>query len=374
MMNGNPLHVPLIALLRYLKDKGWSRKEHPNDKLLLFRGPLSDNGAPLEVLIPSNEQYLDYADRVNDVVKILSLIVQKSASDIVREILLTSHDIFKIRILDTGEYSNSISLPFAADALKSLKDLFVYGACSEEQSLPYFEKPLQVGINHAKLCRFGHTFEGSFGLTINSPIIQDYIQMDLFEEQKAIPFERRVLERIIRGLDLLEQSVEEDNGDILVNSYDIALNSKMCESLLELSLSKTSRIGLDVIWSPKFSVSEDIKSKGNWVLTDTYLQVLEYAAEELKKIEPYTETIIGTIVTLHSIKNPMSDEEFLRQATVKHEIDGRTVHVKVDLDKDKYTTAYEAHGKGIPIKAKGTLYRKGNTWRMIDVSDVSLFP
>ncbi|QDS35517.1 hypothetical protein [Brevibacillus brevis] len=372
MRNQNSNTLPLIDLVRYLKDVGWTLAEHPNDKLILFRGPLNDSGKPLEIAIPKNVHYQDYNSRVNDALRIISILKGKDIKEITKEVLLTSHDIFKVRILDTGGYSNSISLPYASNSLKSLKDLFVYGACSEQVSLPYFDTPLQVGINHAHLCRFGHTFEGSFGLSISSPIVNEYVQIDMFEEQNALPFERKVMERIIRGIDLLGQSVNEDNGDILVNSYDVAFNSKMCESLLDLSSNKTIRIGLDVEWSSKFEVSEDIKNKNNWILSEASYAILEYAAEELKKIEPYNETIIGNIVTLHSNKNPMSDENFLRQATIKHEINGKKVLVKLDLDKESYTVAYEAHGKGLPIKASGVLYKKGNTWRMVEVTEVSV--
>ncbi|MDQ0059469.1 hypothetical protein [Paenibacillus harenae] len=374
MRNQIPTKLPLIDLVRYLKDVGWTVSEHPNDKLIVFRGPLNDDGKPLEIAIPKNEQYQDYSSRVHDVLRIIGLMKNMNIQDIANEVLLTSHDVFKVRVLDTGSYSNSISLPYASNSLKSIKDLFVYGACSEQVSLPFFDKPLQVGINHAHLCRFGHTFEGSFGIAINSPIIDEYIQIDMFEEQNELPFERKVMERIIRGLDLLMKSVEADNGDILVNSYDVAFNSKMCESLLELSSNKSIRIGLDVEWSSKFEVSDDIRNKHNWILSKASYEVLEYAAEELNKIEPFNETIVGNIVTLHSNKNPMSDENFLRQATIKHEIDGKKILVKLDLDKESYSVAYEAHGRGVPIKASGVLYKKGNTWKMVEVTGVSLIP
>lgn len=372
MKNQIPTKLPLLDLIRYLKDIGWSIAEHPNDKLIVFRGPLNDFGKPLEIAIPKNDEYQDYNSRVQDALRIIGILNGKGIQEIVNEILLTSHDVFKVRILDTGDYTNSIPLPYATNSLRNIKDLFVYGACSEQVSLPYFDKPLQVGINHAHLCRFGHTFEGSFGLAIRSPIINDYIQIEMFEERAALPFERKVMERIIRGIELLNQSVKADNGDILVNSYDVAFNSRMCESLLELSANKLIRIGLDIEWSPKFEVSDDIKGKNGWILSEASYKVLEYAAEELNKIEPYNETVVGNIVTLHSNKNPMSDEDFLRQATIKHEIDGKKVLIKLDLDKKSYAIAYEAHGKGVPIKASGILFKKGNTWRMIDVTGVSI--
>jgi hypothetical protein len=41
----------------------------------------------------------------------------------------------------------------------------------------------------------------------------------------------------------------------------------------------------------------------------------------------------------------MSDECFNRQITVKYELDGNTINVKIDLDKERYSTALDAHRK-----------------------------
>ena len=43
--------------------------------------------------------------------------------------------------------------------------------------------------------------------------------------------------------------------------------------------------------------------------------------------------------------NLMSDECFNRQITVKYELDGNTINVKIDLDKERYSTALDAHRK-----------------------------
>ncbi|MFL0376764.1 hypothetical protein [Paenibacillus amylolyticus] len=362
--------IPLVNLIRYLRENEWTSSEHPNQKIILFKGPTSDSGIPIEVGVPKNEGYIDYNRRVDDVLRIVASLRGVSIQKVIDEVRLMSHDIFKVRVLNTGEYTNSIPLPYAVDSLKSLRDLFVYGACSEQVSLPSFEKPLQVGIKHGELCRFGHTFEGSFGLAINSPIIDEYVQIEMFEDLKAIPFERKVMERIIRGIELLSQSVQENDGDILVNNFETAFNSRMCESLLELSSNKSINIGINVEWSPKFEVSEDISVNNEWVLSRASYEVLEYAAYELNKIEPYYDTIYGNIVTLHSNKNPMSDEEFLRQATVRHDMNGKKILVKLDLNKQNYAIAYEAHGIGAPIKASGKLFKKGNTWKMVDISKI----
>lgn len=364
--------LSLLDIERYLIEHHWEKFEHSNKKVVLFKGQRDDEGNQLEIVLPINRQYGDYIDRIYDALRLLSFEHEKDIKQLISEISLTSHDKFKVRLLETGP-AGTIPLSVAANELSALKNLFVFAACSEEKSLPFFEKPLTVGLNYVDQCQFGHTFQGSFGFTINSPIITDYCQLTIFEGIEERPFERRVMERIIRSLNLIEKSVMEDNPTLLVDSFDVGLNSKMCESLLEVSQYKTTEVIFEVSWSSKILVPQDIdEEKVSWFLNRKAFDLIEYAAEELKKIEPYTEIVIGQIVTLHSNRNPMSEEVFSRQITVKYETDGKIINVKMDLERNGYGIALDAHRKGLPVKVKGKLFRKGNTWRMVDIEEISM--
>lgn len=363
-------YISLTDIELYLRNKGWKIKNHPNSKINVFQGLETIYGRPLEIILPSNSRFKDTNIRILDAMKILSNIENKKVEVIFNEVNLISHDILKSSINDVDDNS-SIPLPIAADHVNALKDLLIYSASSEKDSRPYFERPLSVGQNYANMCGFGHTFEGSFGFTINSPISSEFKNLSLFKENMPITFERKVIERIIRSLSMIDKSLEEDDPDILVDNFDIAANSKMCESLLVLSQGKTQEISFDINWSYQMQVSEDLLGKRKWKLDQKAFDIVEYAAVELKKIEPYDEIIIGKIVTLHSNKNPMSDDDFPRYVIVKHEYEGKTIHVKIYLDKEGYNIAYNAHGRGLPIKVKGELFRKGSTWKMINVNKIS---
>jgi hypothetical protein len=366
------LNISIFDIERFMEDKGWSQREHPNHKIKLYVGPENDNGKPIELFLPNGTSFLDYSSRIEDTIKVLSIVHNIDPEKILEIITTVSHDVLLLRIPDTGLYNNSISLSYAFKNISALRKLFVFSASSEKRSLPFFDRPLSIGEAHADLCQFGHTFQGSFGLTINSPIISDYSQLNFFNQYEEIPFERRVLERIVRGLNLLDQSVLEDDGDILVNNFDIGLNSRMCESLMELSDKTESILELFINWSEKINLSDDLRNKTKWELNESTYKVLEYAKEELSKIEPFKETVVGKIVTLHASKSPLSDENFKRHAIVEHEYEGKKINVKLELDKNGYQVAYDAHGKGLPIKVVGEIFRKGNNWRIVDFENISI--
>lgn len=369
------IEISLPDIERFLHVHGWKKAKQDNDKILTFLLPKTHTDGYLRLILPSNKEYIDYFDRVSDAINILSKIHGKSVEQVIKEISVVSHDVFKARILNPGTYSNSIPLSIAAENIKSLKDLFVYSACSEERGLPYFDKPLTIGLNHVNICQFGHTFDGSFGFTINSPIANEvetieFNQYSLINEIKKSTFERRVMERIIRGLNLVDEAVKKDDGDIVVNNYDIALNSKMCQAFLGISQYMSKEVEYYISWSPLVELADDVKTKNCWHLNEAYYRILEYAAAELNKIEPRVDTIIGQVITLHSNSNPLAEGDFTRQAIIRYEYDGKKNNIKLDLNRIDYDTVYTAHGKGLPVKVTGTLFRKGNTWRMIDIESL----
>jgi hypothetical protein len=369
-MKDNIYNITLIDLEQYIKNHGWTKvNDYISKKNVLYRGFENDQGHPLEMFVPVNTHFNDFYLRLRDIVSVLAVIQKRTVSEIINDITRSNRDIFRISVPNAGQ--GGIPLSYAADSVNAIKNLYMYAASSEVISLPFFDKPILAGQHHASICEFDHTFQGSFGFTINSPVTSD-IQLVLFDKVD-IPFERRVMERIVRSLDLIQKSVDNHDADILVNNYDIGLNSRMCESLLDLSNNKTKNIELNVDWSYRFEVSEDIKNKFMWHLSEEAYLNIEYAANELKKIEPQILTIIGTIITLHSTRNPVSDDNFTGQVTVKTRYDNRAVDVKVSLGKDGYAVALDAHGRGARIKITGMLFKKGNSWKMVEVEDINLF-
>ena len=298
------------------------------------------------------------------------------------EISLINHDILRVRVLNPGEFHFSLPLDVAASGIQALEKLFLYAASSEVKARPSFERPLLKGFQHAQQCQFGHTFEGSFGFTINTPINlpenpqlslpdQPHLTNDDLTPEKT--FERKVTERIIQGLIDIDKALETRDVYAIVDNFEYGLNSKMCTSLIDLSAEKSKEVEFAIEWSPKIKPSIQVLAFSRIILDNIAVDVLKDAAKKLTDIAPFDDTIIGSIVTLHSNEFPFSDEDIPRTAIIKHEIENRIIQVKLELDKKGYETVYKAHGKGETVKATGKLYKKGNTWRMVDITNVDIF-
>lgn len=365
--------ISLDNLISYLNLNGWKKTDPSNDKIIIFEGPKDDNGRPLEIILPSSDEYQDYYRRISEAINILAVIEGENKKNIINKISSIHHDVLKFRIISNDKNFDSISLKKAQEKIQALKELFMYGACSEKEEKPHFDRPLSIGKNYAEACQFGHTFKGSFGFTISSPL-EDQTSFSFKEENiETTPFERRVTERIIRGLNLMKKSVKEDDADIMVNNFDIGFSSRMCESFLKISDERTKKIGLSVFWDPIIEVSNDIKTQKEFQLDEASYEVLDYAAKELKKVKPFETTIIGKIITLHSNRAPMKEENFNRTATIKTEYNGDKINVKLYLNREQYKIAYEAHGEGAPIKISGELFKEGTTWKAEEIKQISIY-
>jgi len=214
---------------------------------------------------------------------------------------------------------------------------------------------------------FAHTFQGSFGLSIEVPIVVEKSQIGLFEA----PIERKVTERIVRGLSFAERAVKEDNIDIIVNNYETGFNSRMCEALVGLGEESNSSIEIGINWALSFSPSEDVASAKKYIINDRFTEAFREAAVKLREVEPVDSVILGTIINLHC--TDLSNDTRHRTIIIKHihEEYGR-IEVRVNLNTSMYLQALEAHKVNKKVEVKGKLERSGSVWSVPSVSEFNV--
>ena len=71
----------------YLLRKNWRVQPYPRPELLVFEGPLADDGEPFVLVLPSSERASDYRMRCEDLVGALGIIENRWAVDILHEML-----------------------------------------------------------------------------------------------------------------------------------------------------------------------------------------------------------------------------------------------------------------------------------------------
>jgi hypothetical protein len=79
--------VRVVGVQSYLLGRGWRPKPYPGPELLVFEGPLDDDGEPIIQVVPSSEQMLDFRLRVTELIEALSVLEDRPATEILTDIL-----------------------------------------------------------------------------------------------------------------------------------------------------------------------------------------------------------------------------------------------------------------------------------------------
>jgi hypothetical protein len=358
--------VKLFDLQSYLERAGWKRLASRNQKWQIFR--LNDDATrSLELVLPADERFIDARSRIAQVVRSIAQIEERSIADVCIDLISTNTDSILVRL----QVPNSaVSLPIsdAARHVRAIKNLLLYSGCSELQARPHFEHPLPAAQGSLSGFEFCHTFRGSFGFEISSTVAKEQQTVDLFDA----PINRRMVERIARGLLLLNLSVKKEDPSYLVESYDMAFNARMCDALAGIGLGGEVSFAIDIDWATSLVPNEDVAPFKSQFIGEVQTSMLKYVSEQLKIIKPQLDKIVGHVVNLHCATNP-GEGNARRTIAVKleHEKYG-SIEVRMALGPQNYLMAIEAHSQGKELVAVGQLQRKGNVWSLEAIVSMEL--
>lgn len=365
-MNASVYNLPLGHITSYLESEGWELVSD-NERWYVFEGYEDLEGNPFEIVLPKNINAPDYRTYVQHTVNILSSLKDKAPQTIADDILLYDRDILMIRILENVD-TTSIPIHLASKQIPALKQLIAHAASLEQDEnddKPHFIQTAPTADKMVRHYRFGHTFSGSFGYRIESPI-KGKVHYDMFKDKPAIlPLERRIMERIIKGLATTEEAVKLRDVKLLINGCNKGFNANMCDAILKMSDEQKGPIEYRIKWSNKIHVSNDLKHVKVVRIQKMHFDYLETASKQLKEREPESVTIEGCIIDLHSSDDPKSEDAKDRSITVQwYQRQGRPQNVRITLQKDNYIKAIQAHSDWKIISVNGKLQRKGSQWQL----------
>jgi len=79
--------VRVADVQSYLLRTGWRIQPYPRQELLVFEGPLADNGEPITQVLPSSEDLADFQQRLLELITALAVIEDRSAVQILNDVL-----------------------------------------------------------------------------------------------------------------------------------------------------------------------------------------------------------------------------------------------------------------------------------------------
>lgn len=287
-------------------------------------------------------------------------------------------DLLKVRNLETSE-ELSMSLNVASSQINNISKLVADAAASDRSPKPFRDGRLPAVSKRMKEhCRFGHTFVGSFGYRIESEVIREEEQLKFNEDdgfELISPVERRVMERVVRGLIHTENANKQKSITPLLSGYMDGFNANMCQALKRIALNGTSAVEFRMLWSPKVSVDSRLLIPEGITITEDHTHYIDSAYEELKAVEPRQVTIQGHILGVSTKSAPMGSDTnrfaMIRWDNHQENTDKPPV-VMLTLDKQNYLEANSAHLDWKPVKVSGTLQELGGKRKLYDLTEFSL--
>lgn len=368
--------VTLDDIRRYLLGHSWNAVEHPNRLIQVFE---LREGAELEssLLLPASDDLSDSNQLIVEAVNILSDIYRIPTDKVVHRISGWDRDVLRARLFRLAGSERSLPLDVASEIVSDLRQFIGYAAYTEYEPRPFFDKAGGISRKFVHQCRFGHTFGGSFGITVESPVQVESV-LPLEGVTPEVPFERRVFERIASGFRSLRKAVTEDSIAPLLKDYGSGLNANMCRALSDAYEAVDGRrIEYDFWWSTELAS----KHSDGWepfVYEGRAFEFSRAAALELEKAEEIPESIIeGRVYALKSETPPGLDEqqEFEHVITMYWEREtGLTVSIRVPLAPDQYISACDAHKEGRRIRIVGYPEKQGKFWTLTKGRDFAILP
>ncbi len=387
--------IPLDMLRRYLIAHAWKpdpsvRKPTPPEgraaQLLLQRRKggsrnfeLYVSTAPdfrdIELVVPLNKESSEYELQVHRILQTLSSVEERSDTEIAASIRQIGFDIVQSKIPDSYVVDETIHLSRAESFITGIRNVLASLATTELKPDPFYLRMLKEGSEFADRCRFAHTFRGSFGFTIESPL--EPYQPELPEMQPKAPFERRVIQRLVRGLQHVDDAVKEDSTGPIVRSSRDGLNANVCEFLATLvEQTAHSSMVFKFSLSPEWRAEDPLMNGATFTLGAAHVEVVRSAAKQMRSMNKSSEeTIAGRVIRLASQIDPSDLTDYLgnREVAISWASpEMGDINVHASLTPYDYLRAVEAHGQGRQIRLSGTLERRGRKWVLLNPSDFDL--
>jgi len=74
----------------YLLARGWQLQPYPGPELLVFGGPVDDDGQPVVQVLPSSERQRDFPLRLEELIAALSVMEDRPAAEVLSDVLRVS--------------------------------------------------------------------------------------------------------------------------------------------------------------------------------------------------------------------------------------------------------------------------------------------
>lgn len=360
--------IPPTALRGYLEFEGWN-KTHAFGRFGQIYRIEGDDGAA-EIAVPFTTDIADYAAAVLHIIEVLSRREDRDQIAIYRDLVGSDREVVRVRAPKADE-DGSVEVQEGVDLVLNARDLMASAACSaHDPRAAYHLGKVQAANDYMKKVRLGQTEQGSYVVTLLAPVppLLQARQISLWPEFDEEPYERQVTRTLANGLQAAQEAVlavnRGDDGDPFGNAVIAGVSANMCEALSNL-IDRGAGIDVSITWARTRPTPE---SRSKISFSQSSGEVLREAARVLRQREPRRdERILGYVVGLGR-----EHEQDDGKVTIRALVDGKSRSMKADLNATDYATAYEAHGRRLPVTLTADIDTRMRPWSLSQLRDLHL--
>jgi hypothetical protein len=374
---GETMTAPGLAdLTSYLRSAGWTL-EDDDERTMLWR-PQASAGNDVQVVLPAKEQVRDFSDRVQEALRAIAYVERRLPREVLEDIAIGGADTVAVRLtpnLPSGE----APLGLAHTAINSLWTLVVASASSlDSSSLVLSSRKSKRAETYADKARFS-TQPGSFVLSLSLPLEDGFpepqVQGEIDGQEDLLPpvrdpFGRRVTRRMMlatRHAQKLAAAVSEGTESLAAFGRQTFVNATELAALGGLGGPEHD------LYQVRFALSPRAGGQASPELlriTPGEQRILREAAEYLRTKQPRTGvTVTGHVIRLFRENGTGPGEVVILGVDDDTGIPRR---IRVELVKEDYTRALNAHAQGLLVTATGDLEIRGNRRSLRKLSSFSV--
>lgn len=348
-------------VMAYLRARGWKEIERIGDRGSVWICHIPGRGE-FEALVPLDVALPDYTLRMGDVVQVLSEVEGRHYEEVYRDLSAASADVIRIRVRQAGEVAGMIPLEAGVALVEKARDLLSAAACAAIQPRPAFHtrRPERV-TEYLHKVHLGQTEVGSYVVTLISKVPPELSQrqarLPILPEDE--PFERKVTATLAIALAEARAAAElamvKGTLDAFERAVQRGVSANLCQAIAEMVGQEQ---GADVAFRITWAASRPSDLPGTVDFPGHLLPVIGEAGRLLRERTPD----VGASVCGYVIKLERQPEAPLGLVTILDMSEDRVRQVKIELDRQHYNLAVEAHQSGRRVTCTGDLYREGRSF------------
>ncbi len=359
---------------QYLKLKRWEMQQVINDIAQIWIKP-ANKSENYEILLPIDHTLTDYSRRISEVFSTLSIVENRSISEIYSDVTNTGSDIIRFRLQETSTSNGSISLSHGVQMVCLAEEVMKAAVnATVRPSAVYQSRYSEEVRNYLDNLQMGQTERGSYVVTVSSPIPPNvnpaFTEMKEFEVKP--PFEREVSFTLAKALQALKgyvsNSIQEQSIPTMEEIIQIGISANLCEALTALTLdSNDAELSISFLWSPGWQ-KIDQSINDNFVFTRESTSIIKEIGRVLKEnavIEDYE--AMGFVTKLEQEPHKKTG-----QITLTTWKDGVLRKITTVLADQYYQLSVEAHSKRLMVSVTGELIKKGKRWLLNNPRKVTI--